>query len=470
MCQKLRSLEIYGKPLSAHLLVPLLKSEVGSFLKVFKYECYSAGALEDLLVILPLLQSIEELSVEFFAYETSGVNEGLLFQSIFRSQWPKTIRVLHLTMDSSQGVTYVAELARLLDGKLSLLRELHLSMMRAGDPGEIQSLGRVLTRMPKLQTLVIKSPRTLSSDYQCHVIDCLLGLNLEDPSNQNFPQLRTLLLGGTIDWTGLGRKLSEGRFPLLVELRQLIGIIDEGPGWFERGIGTTDLWFKLIVSRNLKAFDHALTWCNARCNAVMNRVDLPPELMTRYLLGISKLDVKFTSCLASVGFSNVTLNDDNCSALTKAIGSGALPSIESVGFNLDLPACTPRTLASLGAVMNNRSLPLLNSLTIGGRGDDLSPSALKWRAFVGGIPLSGLDALKYLTLTSFPVGGSSLWPILQAMAFPGKPITLPKLARLEIDVDIVCHKGLSALSAALMSGMCTNVEYLEFYGKGKDTY
>lgn len=460
-CQSLRDLEVDGKPLSTHLLEPLLKSDVGSSLNFFKYRCFSTGALEELEVILPLLQNIEEFSLDFiYGFDTPGVT--VPFRRVFRSQWPQSIHVLRLSLRSAKRITYLEELASLLSGRLASLRELHL----IGVPGcypEEAKLGYFLGRMPKLETLVIESPKAQSAFEQRLAITGLLGLLPIHRLNEGFLHLRTLILGGSIDWFALGCQLDEGSFPLLSEVYHL-ETEDRGPRWYERDTHTTDLWLKLMVSRNMKVFNNP------------NR-DQPfpgpswntpgPELITHYLLGISQLTVKATSCLMSLGFYNVALNDDNCSALTKAIGSGVLNSTVDLAFYPDLPLCTPGTLTGLGSVMTSHLLPSLKILTIGARGGDNVPcSTSKWRAFFAGVPLCGLDALQYLTLDAFQLNGSSIWPILEAMAFPGKSIILPCLVGLEIGMDVPRHKDLSALSAALMNGMCPNLEHLEFSGKG----
>lgn len=327
MCPKIRSLQLGGTACSLSFLEPLLRS-IGSSLVSFTVANYRQWQMKDLPLILARLPSCMELRLDpAFCCSYEEPDSVQSFKLMQRAHWPPAIQILALQILKGDGILrHVADV--ISSGALPLLRELYLKNIELDTIEDASYLAHALTKSGgnKLETLHLlrfnwKRP------HDVDIVSHMLGLHMEDPLNESFGSLKVLKIDEWLmGWVLLGTEILAGRFP---QLREFSRKTRNFNFWFEIPASCTRLWFEVIRSRKIKAFERDLS---PSCRDEDDDHGWP-LIVKECLSGLAlvPLQTDLTSCIHFITL-NIPLDGEACTALARAIKLKILRTMCSLRF------------------------------------------------------------------------------------------------------------------------------------------
>lgn len=300
------------------------------------------------------------------------------------------------------------------------------------------------------------------------LVEHILALDVEDPSNEILSSLDTLILAGLEKWDRLAEQLLKGRFRNLVVVRSLDETDDidlygheedfsQLRTWYEYDPQTTRLWLKVMRQRPcLRVFNTSILFNAARVNTGGEE-----ELVRGLFEGLS--EPSDSEAISRVEVVDIEVQEASCNALTKVIESGNLHYITFLGIGLRT-TCSALSLCALGRALDRGLLPCRTDFSIGifkdwQENDDGSVGSLK--AFFECLSPEGMENVTFLEIGN-PYDDGSAEQIYNVLA--EFPIVFSGVFSLNI-VRVKSLVELQSMCRALEAGAFGSIQTLKFEGK-----
>lgn len=467
LCPKLAHL-ILDRPPGPYV-EPLLASGIGTSLLTLELPWQAAEELSYAQQMLPEMKSLRNFRM--FGHPLARVPQEFVRNLLFNL--PTTVQLLGIDFLNPETSKILTDL--LHGDVLPELKSLYLSNIQIYQEIDAQPLGLAL-RTPsgrKLNTLLVG---VFHSNMKCDwpILSRILSVSAADASSEVLPNLQTLIIDSP-NWANLGKKLFQGCFPRLEEIRGArkgdypspYYNISSGCIWYCVDTEVTKIWLTVMKHRpNLRVFgssEISFEWFR-------DWLEEDPEACRGFVLGLMRevlsglmrpLQPSVVSCIEHIDLGLVQLDRSTLQTLAGAIRSQNLAYVVSLELVLSDKGEEEPSLIALGSVLHSEYLPRLRSLALGLKSCQPSRAGCmgSWEGLFQAMPADGLKNLETLRLEARDknVAVGSVLQACSSNLFNG-------VTALFIEGSLG-EQSLLGLSKALLAGAFPALTSLSYSGK-----